>query len=179
MTADEVKEIVRLINRKDIWDCVIVIIPIIVSIISIIISVMTASRQNKIALFEKRYKAVDTLFFLLEVAGYIIKEKYDKKDLFKVCANNYMAVKQSGEYKIDETNVSSFYARLIFEAGKICSLYKGKKTENVQEFLVALMDCISGICAEQKPDEKLLQERMTKLDYSGFKKEIDKSLQIG
>ena len=41
------------------------------------------------------------------------------------------------------------------------------------------MDCISGICAEQKPDEKLLQERMTKLDYSGFKKEIDKSLQIG
>jgi uncharacterized membrane protein len=52
---DIVKAIEKL-AEKDIIDYLLVIVPIAISVVAVVISIATAKKQNKIALFEKRYK---------------------------------------------------------------------------------------------------------------------------
>ena len=54
---DRVKAIEKLAD-KDIVDYLLVIVPIVVSIVAIYISIATARKQNKIALFERRYNCL-------------------------------------------------------------------------------------------------------------------------
>ena len=55
------ENIVKAIEKlaaKDIIDYLLVIVPIVVSVVAIVISIATARKQNKIALFERRYNCL-------------------------------------------------------------------------------------------------------------------------
>ena len=57
---DIVKAIEKL-AEKDIIDYLLIVIPIAISLLAVVISVTTAKRQNQIAMFELRYKALTTI----------------------------------------------------------------------------------------------------------------------
>lgn len=58
---EELIKAVEAISQKTVFDYLIVVIPIALSVVAIGISIYTLYRQNKIALFEMRYKAVSQL----------------------------------------------------------------------------------------------------------------------
>lgn len=49
------------LSQKNIIDYLLIIVPIIISLVAIFISIATAKRQNNIAMFELRYKALATI----------------------------------------------------------------------------------------------------------------------
>ena len=55
---DELIQAIEKISQKDWVDYLIIIVPIMLSVIAVWISLATASKQNKIALFDMRYKAL-------------------------------------------------------------------------------------------------------------------------
>ena len=60
-------EIVKAIEKlaeKDILDYLLIIVPIFISFVAIIISITTARKQNKIALFERRFKCLSQMQML-------------------------------------------------------------------------------------------------------------------
>ena len=65
---DLIKAIEKL-SEKTWVDYLLIIVPIAISLIAIIISVTTARRQNKIAMFELRYKALATIKRVLNFAS--------------------------------------------------------------------------------------------------------------
>lgn len=74
---DIVKAIEKL-AEKDIVDYLLVIVPIVVSIVAIYISIATARKQNKIALFERRYNCLFQIKTILNFSD-TIKEDADEK----------------------------------------------------------------------------------------------------
>ena len=54
----ELIEAVKMSSQSSGWDKALVVIPIVISVIALFISLYIAYRQNKIALFEKRYRVV-------------------------------------------------------------------------------------------------------------------------
>ena len=52
---EELVKAIEKLAEKDLIDYLLVIVPILVSIVAIFISIATAKKQNKIALFERRY----------------------------------------------------------------------------------------------------------------------------
>lgn len=55
---DELIHAIEKLSQKDWVDYLLIIIPILVSLVAIVISVATARKQNRIALFKMRYKAL-------------------------------------------------------------------------------------------------------------------------
>ena len=51
-------EAIEKLAEKDLIDYLLVIVPIVVSVVAIYISIATARKQNKIALFERRYNCL-------------------------------------------------------------------------------------------------------------------------
>lgn len=62
---DNLVQAVEALAKKGILDYLLIIVPIIISFLAIIISVCTARKQNKIALFEKRYEALSQIRTML------------------------------------------------------------------------------------------------------------------
>ena len=56
---DELIQAIEKISQKDWVDYLIIIVPIMLSVIAVWISLATAHKQNKIALFDMRYKALE------------------------------------------------------------------------------------------------------------------------
>ena len=59
----EISSTLNNINQHDIWDYVTIIAPLVLSAVAVYISIRTTKKQNKIALFEKRYSC----FFQIKV----------------------------------------------------------------------------------------------------------------
>lgn len=51
----EISNILNEMNQRDLWDYAAIIVPLTLSIVAIFISIHTTIKQNKIAMFEKRY----------------------------------------------------------------------------------------------------------------------------
>lgn len=75
---EEVVKAIEKLAEKDIFDYLIVIVPIAISIVAIVISIATARKQNKIALFEKRYNCLFQIKTILNFAD-TIKEDANEK----------------------------------------------------------------------------------------------------
>lgn len=58
---DELIVAIEELSQKNIIDYLLIIVPIIISLVAIFISIATAKRQNNIAMFELRYKALATI----------------------------------------------------------------------------------------------------------------------
>lgn len=65
---EELVKAVENLGKKDIIDYLIIIVPIVISIVAIVISIVTAKKQNKIALFEKKYEALFQLKTVISFA---------------------------------------------------------------------------------------------------------------
>jgi hypothetical protein len=55
-------------NQRDVWDFVAIIAPLLLSVVAVYISVRTTKKQNKIALFEKRYSCFFPIRVILNFA---------------------------------------------------------------------------------------------------------------
>lgn len=75
---DLIKAIEKL-AEKDIIDYLIIIVPIAISVIAIIISIATAKKQNKIALFERRYSCLFQIKMILNFADTIQDQDIEGK----------------------------------------------------------------------------------------------------
>ena len=58
---EEIVKAIEKLAEKDIIDYLLIIVPIVISLLAVAISVVTARKQNKIAMFELRYKALSAI----------------------------------------------------------------------------------------------------------------------
>ena len=82
----EMEEVVKAIEKlaeKSIIDYLVIIVPIILSIVAIGISIATARKQNKIALFDRRYACLFQIRMILQFAE-AIKEVSDPKVILQL-----------------------------------------------------------------------------------------------
>ena len=75
---DDLVKAIEKLAEKDIVDYLLVIVPIVVSIVAIYISIATARKQNKIALFERRYNCLFQIKTILNFSD-TIKEDANGK----------------------------------------------------------------------------------------------------
>lgn len=72
---DDLVKAIEKLAEKDIVEYLLVIVPIIVSIVAIYISIATAKKQNRIALFEKNHKALCLLNKIFNLEKTIEKQE--------------------------------------------------------------------------------------------------------
>lgn len=68
---EELVKAIEKLAEKDLIDYLLVIVPILVSIVAIFISIATAKKQNKIALFEKKYNSLIQIHTIASFANSI------------------------------------------------------------------------------------------------------------
>ena len=67
----DIARAIEKLSEKDIIDYLIVIVPVVISIVAIVISIATARKQNKIALFEKKYNSLIQIHTIASFANSI------------------------------------------------------------------------------------------------------------
>lgn len=77
----ELIEAVRMASQSSPWEIALVIAPIIISVLALFISLYIAHRQNKIALFEKRYRVVYLVKKTIEFSK-LINNENDNEIIF-------------------------------------------------------------------------------------------------
>lgn len=75
---EELVKAIEKLAEKDLIDYLLVIVPILVSIVAIFISIATAKKQNKIALFERRYNCLFQIKTVLAFSK-TIETPFDRK----------------------------------------------------------------------------------------------------
>lgn len=155
-----INEIFQPIFERDFWDYASIIAPFVVSCVAVFISLYSLHKQNKIALFDKRYKAFNILSFLMETARVIIKTEETKTKLILYKnMETYRSTMTPNNKAANGNDVSSFYAGLIFEAGKIEHLFKVKNVSKVVKFLLAFNDLISSTYTKTSYENEINQLR--------------------
>ena len=134
---EDIIKAIEKISQKNIVDYLLIIVPIIISLAAIIISVSTARRQNKIAMFERRYTALATIKKVLNfnVVFYIT-------DLPKV---------------IIEYFNSTFDSSINVQDQVKAVLVARMKLDKMEENIVAISDVLD------KSDKKILEKTFAKL----------------
>lgn len=92
---EELIKAVETLSQNTIFDYLIVIVPILLSIVAIVISIYTIHKQNKIALFEMRYKALTQLKAILmyEEAIYELDDPTDIVDAFDMAFSTDLKIR--------------------------------------------------------------------------------------
>ena len=120
---EEIVKAIEKIAEKNIIDYLLVIVPIVASLIAIVISIVVSQKQNKIALFEKRFDAYANLLKLKAFSDMLKKEEcsFDPKVIAAANAQNvdgergrrcgeillnFQAFFYDGEKKPDAVNVA-------------------------------------------------------------------------
>jgi len=155
---DDIVEAIKSINNKSIVDYFIIIIPIVVSIVAIIISINTSKKQNKIAIFEKRYECLYQMKNVIEYSDKIKEADnpnilltsfnlYFKTELFVSCEVSDIINMKA---QIDQINKDIRKAGFLFKYkfqippstigrklnGVLCKAIDGKKDEKqILEFI--------------------------------------------
>ena len=125
------------ISEKSVVDYLLIIVPIVISLVAVFISVFLARRQNKIAMFEIRYRALATIKRLLNfnVVFYVINHPRIIIEYFNGCF----------EYSIDlQDQVKALLAaRMNFD--------------KMEETIIAISDILD------KSDKKILEKTFEKI----------------
>ena len=84
---EELVKAIEKISEKSIIDYLLIIVPIAISLVAIFVSIVTARRQNKIAMFELRYKALSTIKRISYFAStfYVTKNPHVVIESFNCC----------------------------------------------------------------------------------------------
>ncbi len=177
---EELVEVIKLSNQKTLWEYLIVLIPIIISIVAIVISIKTAKEQNKISLFEKRYEAISLLAFIISVVdAVLIHEDVDKKIPLQGGVRTYSSIFNTLE-AINEDHFSPFYANILLRLGMIDSLFDGVNMEPVMEFLRVFNNYVSNVQYGKTSDNELqeLIKKKIALEKSNVIKKMEKCIKL-
>lgn len=176
----ELIEVIELANTKTLWDYLIVSVPIIISVIAIFVSVGTAKRQNRIALFEKRYEVISLLGFLLGVCeGLITYKGIDGRIQLQSSMKTFYMVKGISDNETRH-DFSHFYTGIVLEAGKVEYLFTGEKVDLTKAFLVAFNDYVLKICRDEPSDSelKVLEEKYLEFSKQDILSQFDKDTKL-
>ncbi len=186
------EEIITLISEKfelllkmferDAWDYAAIIAPILLSVVAIVISIYSIYKQNKLNLFEKRYKSFCILSFLLSVANDIVnQERNEEKDILYFSRNTYLKI----DSKCDTSNENdieclSFYSQLYYEILTINCLYRSNKIKDINTFVELFYKYISNVFADEdtKRSKAKLKEIIILLEKKKSFEKLNKSLAI-
>lgn len=178
----ELIEVVRQSNQTSVFEHLIMWIPILFSLIAIIISICVAHKQNKIALFEKRFKVIHVIGFLLELAKNILLDEGDGKGLLKGGKEFYSSknIIHSNDSN-NEYDVLNFYYDMNFEATKVNFLYPKEKSKKVNAFLEAFLEYASKVLRGgniTNEDKKLLKEKTELIKNENSMSKLEKYLKL-
>lgn len=176
----ELIKVIELANTKTFWDYLIVFIPIIISVIAIFVSVKTAKHQNRIAMFDKRYKVISLLGFLLGVCeGLITYKDIDGKIQLQSAMETFHVINGilDNETRHD---FSHFYAGIVLEASKVEYLFTGTKVDLTMNFLSAFNDYVLKVCRAEPSDSemKVLEEKYLEYCEQDVLSQFDKDTKL-
>lgn len=174
------EDFIKLLER-DFWDYAAIIAPLVLSVIAIAISIYSIQKQNKISLFDKRYRACDSLFFLMSVVKQIADgnvKKKSKKDYLDEVIEAYKSFSIEQEVISNCKDSSSIYVRLIFESGKIGYLFKSVSIQKIIAFLKEFDCYASEIYKGNQPDEKPLIYTYNLLVDEDIQGKLEKQLRL-
>lgn len=148
--------------------------------VAISIPKIIAEQQNKIALFDKRYVACDSLLFLISVVKQIADGtvKTNKFDYLNTVIETYKSISVVRTIASDCDDVSDIYVRLVFEAGKIVYLFKIKEIETIIEFLKAVDQYVSDVYKGVTADEEYLLTIYNKLNSEKIQEKLEIQMTI-
>ena len=153
------------------WTNGLTTVPIVVSIVAVFIAVATARKQNKIALFEKRYMVLSQLNAVLAIDAGI----YDSTDCHVILSvfDAYFGTQISvttGQDRLIAT--VSFLRKLRHDIFQASLLFRNRKiTKHVEEILLVFARVITDAAAEKlNPEDQTLLHKQCE-DF--YKKECN------
>ena len=171
---DIVKAIEKL-AEKDIIDYLLVIVPIAISVVAVVISIATAKKQNKIALFEKRYNCLFQIKTILNFAD-TIKDADGKTILGLYDAfwgTNIYHLK--GDRQIIEAKCHFEIIKKDIEQANFLFNYKFSvsTTDIAKAFHAVLFDAIQDKYLEKsKNDFSTICDKFTEKDFKKIQKKV-------
>lgn len=178
----ELVEIVKTLNQRDFWDYAAIIAPLILSVVAIVISIYSIHEQNKIALFDKRYKANDILVFLMSAVSKIVDGSVNeiKREYLDTVIETYKTISTVGGETFSTKKYSDVYVGLIFEAGKSVNIFKLNKDENekITKFLIKFQEYVSNAYANKVTNDVELKKAYNQLVELHIEKKMEKQMKI-
>lgn len=172
---------VQLSQQRDLWDYIAIIAPLVLSVVAVWISIGTAKKQNKIALFEMRYRVVSILSFLLPVAKELVNSKeIDDWTILATAMDTYKMSATDSSAEFDYPKLDSFYTHLILDAGMVNCLFDKKGTKQIMDFLEEFHEFVSIVCKDEVTEEARadLNKTVSLLEESKTMNKLDGLLKI-
>lgn len=174
----ELVEVMKVSNQRTLWDYLIAIAPIIISITALVISIKTTQKQNRIALFEKRYEIVYKLGFIFAVEGQVVEYEDENPSWFleNTVEDYYLTSNHVKNNNVQ--NFHSFYTGLILELAGIECLFYGVYTVDIMDFLNTFQHYVSKVHSKEvcKKDREELKEIFLKVNESKVMDKMEKYL---
>ena len=149
--------------------------------VAISIPKIIAEQQNKIALFDKRYKLYDSFVFLIIIVQKIFDGSangIDRKIYFETLIETHKSVSTAGEFTSSCKATVDAYTRLIFEIGKVEFLFDIEESNDILAFLKSFDTYVSEIYKSNSADEKPLKEAFLRLDVETIQNKLENQLKI-
>lgn len=158
----------------------------IASIVAIFIAIRIpkkiAEQQNAIALFDKRYKAYDTLMFLTSAVSKMADGTVNemKKAYLDTIIETYKSISMVGVETLNCKEYSNMYVSLIFEAGKSVNIFNLKKDENkkITTFLIAVHEYVLSVYANKITNDTELKTAYNQLVELHLEEKMEKQIKI-
>lgn len=180
----ELNEIIRNASQRDWVDYVAIFVPLGATIISLVISILAllnsnkiGKQQNNIALFDKRYRALNVLGHLLSTTQILLQR--DISDT-KITLYGAMETYRSSTTLTDTIpkgdDVLSFYTGLVFEAGKVEHLFQDTDIKPVMDFLAAFYELVANTYTKKEfeAEVKSLKRSYMELQKTGTMNALEK-----
>ena len=175
---EDVVNAIEKLSEKDPVDYLLIIIPIILSFLAIIISISTARKQNRIALFEKKYKALCLLNAIINFEKSI--EKLDNAVIIVQCfdmAFNSDVAQHTSDMAL--IKASSILDQVDRDISVIYYTTNGKYRPMINDILKSLAIVSADAIVEKVNEEekKRLHKACIKFYSLGYSK-LDKKMKI-
>ena len=154
MNIDELTSAVQALSQKGVLDYLQMILPILLSAVAIWISIRTASKQNKIALFEKRMCVLNEIERIISFAESIEDTKeQDNKIVVKVFNSAFgMHLEAARDYSLEDCFARIKQTECSFSM--IEYLYEGDYSDKAFEVAAALSDYMVKVLLNKKCDDE-------------------------
>ena len=163
MNIDDLTQAVQALSQKGLLDYLQIILPIVLSAIAIWISIRTASKQNKIALFEKRMSVLNEIERITCFAESV--EGISKRDN-EAIINIYNSIFGVHLKSFSDTMLENFYARI--KQSELCfSMTEFLFEEDYSKKMHFVIEALSNYM------EKVLQYHSFDTEQSAF---VEKTL---
>lgn len=177
----ELTDVVEVLNQKIIWEHLLAIAPILASGVAIVVSIKTARLQNKIALFEKRYRVVCIFSFLMAIGNHLIEcDEAQVKTFLESGMNSYYETSSYVNHTSVTQDYYSFYTGLVLEVAQIKCLFKNKEIALVENFTNKLLCCVECVYKGENSAAKRQELADIYLQIKKYKltEKMDKSLKL-